>query len=94
MVTLAQCSATKNEFLNITIFRKRVTWISNRGTSSYHVQGGTIGVTNNLETLLNVLPEKFDVLRESDFAQTSAPKIHYVWFRMYDIETIEKRKRR
>ena len=45
-----------------------------------------------LETILDALPVKYDTLRESYFAETPAPGIEYVWDRMFDIETTEKRR--
>ena len=39
------------------------------------VQGGVINEVDSLETPLNALPEKYDILRESYFAQTPAPEI-------------------
>ena len=39
------------------------------------VQGGMIGANDRLQTLLGSLLEKIDLLRESYFAQTRAPRI-------------------
>ena len=39
------------------------------------VQGGMIGANDRLQTLLGSLLEKIDLLRESYFAQTPAPRI-------------------
>ena len=56
------------------------------------VQGGMIGANDRLQTLLRSLPEKFDLLRESYFARTPAPGIQYIWDRMYDIESTERKR--
>ena len=50
-----------------------------------------IGASDRLQTLLGALPEKYDILCESYFAQTPAPPIDYIWDRMYDIESTKKR---
>ena len=56
------------------------------------VQGGMIGENDRLQTLLGALPRKYDHLKESYFAQTPAPGIRYVWDRMYNIESQEKKR--
>ena len=55
-------------------------------------QNGVISIEDQLQTLLGSLPAKFDILRESYFVQTPAPNITYLWTRMYDIETTQKRR--
>ena len=47
---------------------------------------------DKLQTLLGSLPERFDTIRESYFAQTPAPSIDYIWRRMFDRETTQKRR--
>ena len=54
------------------------------------VQGGMIGANDRLQTLLGALPEKIDLLREAYFTQT--PGIQYLWDRMYDIESTERKR--
>ena len=51
-----------------------------------------MSVGDRLDTLLGALPEKYDILRETFFAQTPAPTIDFVWDRMFGIETTEKRR--
>ena len=55
-------------------------------------QGRMVTAADQLQTLLAALPEKFDMLRESCFAQTPLPNIEYIWTRMFDIEAIQKRR--
>ena len=50
-------------------------------------QGGAVSIADRLQTLLGALPEKFDMLRESYFAQTNAPNIDYIWNTIFDIDT-------
>ena len=95
-VTPAQRSSARTEFLTFTIsgdesflvIKQRYNELLRKVT----VQGGMIGANDRLQTLLGALPEKYDILRESYFAQTPAPAIDYIWERMYDIETTEKRR--
>ena len=47
---------------------------------------------DRLQTLLGSLLERFDTIRESYFAQTPAPGIDYIWTRMFDRETTQKRR--
>ena len=95
-ITPAQRSAAKKEFTNLCIIEGG-TFLDikhkyNELLRKVTVQGGVINEVDRLETLLNALPEKCDILRESNFAQTPAPEIEYVWDRMYDIETTEMRR--
>ena len=55
-------------------------------------QGGGVSVDDQLQTLLGSLPEKYDILRESYFSVEPAPNIGYLWRRMFDIETTQKRR--
>ena len=95
-VTPAQRSSARTEFLTFVIsgdesfltIKQRYNELLRKVT----VQGGMIGANDRLQTLLGALPEKYDILRESYFAQTPAPPIEYIWDRMYDIETTEKRR--
>ena len=56
------------------------------------VQGGEVEAGDRLQILLGALLEKYDILHESFFAQTPTLTIEYVWHRMFDIETTEKRR--
>ena len=95
-VTPAQRSSARTEFLNFRIgddeqyidIKLRYDELLRKVT----VQGGMIGDNDPLQTLLGALPRKFDNLRESYFAQTVAPRIQYLWERMYDIESQEKKR--
>lgn len=44
---------------------------------------------DQLQTLLAALPEKYDTLRETNFAQTIPPSLTYVLERMFDIEATQ-----
>ena len=55
-------------------------------------QGGVVSATIQRQTLLGALPEKFDMLRESFYAQTPAPPISYLWGRMFDMDTTQKKR--
>ena len=56
------------------------------------LQGGAISADEQLQTLLGAIPAKNDVCREKNFARDPQPDIHYVWDKMFDIETTEKRR--
>ena len=95
-VTPAQRSTARKELLNFVITEEE-TFLDVRMRfkellRKVAVQGGVADVADRLQTLLGSPPEKFDILRESFFAQTPAPNIDYVWDRMFDIERMEKRK--
>ena len=47
---------------------------------------GVINEEDRLETLLTSLPEKYDHIKESFYAQPIAPGIDYIWDRMLDID--------
>lgn len=51
-------------------------------------QGGSPSARTKIQTLLGALPEKFDMLRESFYAQTPTPPISYFWARMCDMDTM------
>ena len=93
--TLAQRSSARKEFLNFKIsddesfltIKQRYNELLRKVT----IQGGEMKAGNRFETLLGALPKKYDISRESFFAQIPAPTIEYVWDRMFDIETTEKR---
>ena len=55
-------------------------------------QGGSVSASSQIQTLLGALPQKFDMLRESFFAQTPAPNISYLWSRMFDMESTQKKR--
>ena len=95
-VTPEQIAARK-EFLTFVITEEE-TFLNikqkyNESLRKVTVKGGVVDAGDRLKTLLNALPEKYDILSESYFAQTPAPGIEYVWDRMYDIETTEKENR-
>ena len=56
------------------------------------VQGGMIGDNDRLQTLLGALPEKIDLLREAYFTKDLALGIQFLWDRMYDIESTERKR--
>ena len=95
-VTPAQRSSARTDFLNFVIgdeelyidIKLRYDELLRKVT----VQGGMIGDNDRLQTLLGALPRKFDNLRESYFAQLAPPGIQYLWERMYDIESQEKKR--
>ena len=47
---------------------------------------------DQVQTLLGSLPENFDTIRETFFAQRPLPSIDYIWERMFDKETTYKRR--
>lgn len=55
-------------------------------------QGGTVAEDDQLLTLLGSLPEKFESIRDTFYAQSPEPGIEYIWTRMYDKETAQKRR--
>ena len=95
-VTPAQRSSARTDFLTFMIgndesyidIKLRYDELLRKVT----VQGGMIGANDRLQTLLGALPEKFDLLREAYFTQTPAPGIQYLWDRMYDIESTERKR--
>ena len=95
-ITPAQRSSARTEFLTFMIGEDE-SYIDTKLRydellRKLSVQGGMIGENDRLQTLLGALPKKFDHLRESYFAQTPAPGIRYVWDRMYNIESQEKKR--
>ena len=95
-VTPAQRSSTRTEFLNFVIGDEEqyidIKLRYDELLRKVRVQGGLIGENDRLQTLLGALPRKFDNLRESYFAQAVPPGIQYLWERMYDIESQEKKR--
>ena len=81
-VTPAQRSSARTKFPTFTIsgdgsyltIKQRYNELLRKVT----VQGGMIGANDKLQTLLGSLPEKYDILCESYFAQTPAPIIDYM----------------
>ena len=55
-------------------------------------QGGMIGENDRLQTLLGALPQKIDLLREAYYTKDPAPRIQFLWDRMYDIDGMEKKR--
>ena len=53
---------------------------------------GVVALEDQLHTLLASLPAKFDILRESYFSVIPAPNISYLWSRMFDIESTQRRR--
>ena len=96
-MTPAHRSAARKVFLNFVITAVDETFLIinqkyNELLRKVIVQGGVVDARDRLETLLNALPKKNDILRESFFAQIPAPRIENVWDGMYDIETTQKRR--
>lgn len=95
-VTPVQRSSTRTEFLTSMISNDE-SYIDTKLRydellRKVIVQGGMIGANDRLQTLLGALMEEFDHLRESYFAQTPAPGIQYIWDRMYNIESTERKR--
>ena len=95
-VTPARRAMARKDFLNFTISEDE-TYLEikqnfNELLRVITSQGGKVSIADQLQTLLGALPEKFDILRESYFAQTPAPGIEYVWDRMFDSETTQIRR--
>ena len=95
-ITPAQRSSARTDFLTFVISNEEpyiaIKLRYDELLRKVTVQGGMIGANDRLQTLLGALPEKIDHLRESYFAQTPAPGIQYIWDRMYDIESQEKKR--
>ena len=95
-VTPAQLSTARRNFLNFEISEEEsyleIKQRYNELLRKLIVQKGTMSVEDRLDTLLGALPEKYDILRETFFAQTEAPTIDFIWDRMFDIESTEKRR--
>ena len=95
-VTPAQKSAARKEFLMFQISEEEsyleIKLRYNELIRKIIVQRGVINEEDRLETLLTSLPEKYDHLKESYYAQPIAPGIDYIWDRMLDIEATEKRR--
>ena len=95
-ITPAQKSTARKNFLNFSIGEDE-TYLAikqnfNELLRKVTEQGGIVSGADRLQTLLGALPEKLDMLRESYFAQTTAPNIDYIWNRMFDIETTQIRR--
>ena len=56
------------------------------------VQGGVLIAEDRLDTLLNSLPKKYDLLLESYHFAKPAPDIDCIWDRLLDIELTTKRR--
>lgn len=95
-VTPAQLSLARQDFLNFRVAEDEayleVKQRFNELLRKVVEQNGAISAEDQLQTLLGALPEKFDILRESYFSVTPAPDINYLWRRLYDIETTQKRR--
>lgn len=94
-ITPTQQSVARKEFLNFVTEEEAFLKVKQRYNELLRkvtVQGGVVDAGDRLETLLNALPMKYDVLRESYFAQTLALGLEYIWDRMFDIETTQKRR--
>ena len=95
-VTPAQKSAARKEFLMFQISEEEsyleIKLRYNELIRKIIVQRGVINEEDRLETLLTSLPEKYDHLKESYYAQPIAPGIDYIWDRMLDTEATEKRR--
>ena len=95
-ITPAQKSTARKNFLNFSITEDETYLVIKQNFNELlrkvTEQGGTVSGADRLQTLLGALPEKFDMLRESYFAQINAPNIDYIWNRMFDIETTQIRR--
>ena len=95
-VTPAQLSLARQDFLNFRVtesetyleIKQRFDDLIRRVVQ----QNGTVTADDQLQTLLGSLPAKFDILRESYFSVEPAPNISYLWRRLFDIETTQKRR--
>ena len=56
------------------------------------IQGGVLTAEDRLDTLLNSLPKKYDLLLESYHSAKPAPDIDCIWDRLLDIELTTKRR--
>ena len=95
-ITPAQLSLARRDFLNYTIPEDEDYLVSKQNFEDLlrlvTSQNGVVSDEDKLQTLLGSLPERFDTIRESYFAQTPAPGIDYIWRRMFDRETTQKRR--
>lgn len=98
-VTDSQRASARKAFLNFKIQKEEnYLQIQNRYNDLIRqvlVQGGTLTDENRRDTLLGALPRKYDTLKEAYFAQGAIgalPIVDYIWDRMFDIETTEKRR--
>ena len=95
-VTPAQLSIARRDFLNFAIPEDEPYLTSKQNFDDLlrrvSSQGGTMSETDQVQTLLGSLPEKFETIRDTFFAQTPLPGIVYIWERMFDKETSYKRR--
>ena len=95
-ITAAQRSSARTDFLMFSIgndetyidVKLRYDDLLRKVTA----QGGMIGENDRLQTLLGALPPKFDLLREAYYTKDPAPGIQFLWDRMYDIDSLEKKR--
>ena len=77
-ITPAQWSLARKYFLNFNITKDETFLVIKQKTNELLRkiigQGGVVSVADRLQTVLGALPKKSDMLRESYFAQTPAPK--------------------
>ena len=95
-VTPAQLSLARQNFINFRVTEDE-TYLElkqrfNELLRKVVEQNGVVTVEDQLQTLLVSLPAKFDILRESYFSVTPAPNISYLWRRMFDIESTQRRR--
>ena len=95
-VTPAQLSLARQNFLNFRVTEDE-TYLElkqrfNELLRKVVEQNGVVTVEDQLQTLLASLPAKFDILRESYFSVIPAPNISYLWSRMFDIESTQRRR--
>ena len=92
----AQLSLARRNFPNFTIEEDESYLVSKRRFNDLLLlvtsQGGFMSGEDQLQTLLASLPERFDTVRETYFTQVPAPSIDYIWTRMFDRVTTEKRR--
>ena len=95
-ITAAQRSSARTDFLMFTInnddsfidIKLKYDELLRKVTA----QGGMIGDNDRLQTLLGALPQKFDLLREAYHTKDPAPGIQFLWDRMYDIDSTERKR--
>ena len=95
-ITPAQLSLARRDFLNFAIPEDEPYLTSKQNFNDLlrrdSAQGGVMSPDDRIQTLLGSLPERFDTIRETFFAQRPLPTIEYIWERMFDKETTYKRR--
>ena len=95
-VTPTQLSLARRDFLNYSIPDDEDYIVSKQNFNDLlrlvTSRGGFVSDEDHLQTLLGSLPERFDTIRETYFAQDPAPDTENIWMRMFDRETTQKRR--